>query len=252
MKKLIRKVTANKKAAMRKPIISTKSNNKKAIMAGAGSGITIEFGTISFDSVTDSILEGSSLQGSATGTIDVERIGTYYDGGTVNESLACNIDFDLETEDIDELNDDIDEFGVEDILSGLDYDKKALIGGGWTHSTFDGTFSFECWDTALGGTLTVTLTDSDYVQYLDRVAHGEDIFTEYEVYINDNPQGTVYEDMDDAIKSAEQYIDDEPDVYVVRMDYRESYDGDADLVYDEVVWKNPYAEDDYYDDEDFK
>lgn len=248
MKKLIRKVTANKKAVMRKPIISNKFNNKKAIMAGAGSGITIEFGTISFDSVTDSILEGSSLQGSATGTIDIGRIGTYYDGGTVNESLACNIDFVLEDDDAEALNNDIEEYGVEEILSGLDYDKKALIGGGWTRSTFDGTFSFECWDMSLGGTLTVTLTDSQYVQYLDRVAHGEDIFTEYEVYINDNPQGTMYEDMDDAIKSAEQYIDDEPDVCVVRMDWREFYNGDTDLVYDEVVWTNSYAEEDYYED----
>lgn len=244
----LRKNTRGKKG------ICSNSNKKRrqTVMAGAGSGITIEFDNINFDAVTDSILEDSILQGSATGTIDVERIGTYYDGGTVNESLACNIDFSLETDDVDELNDDIDEFGVEDILSGLDYDKKALIGGDWMRSTFDGTFSFECWDMLLGGTLTVTLTDSDYVQYLDRVAHGEDIFTEYEVYINDNPQGTVYEDMDDAIKFAEQYIDDEYDVCVVRMDYREYYDGDSDLVYNEVVWKNPYAEDDYYDDEDFK
>ena len=238
MKKLIRKVTANKKGCNEKPIISNKSNNKKAIMAGAGSGITIEFGTISFDSVTDSILEGSSLQGSAIGTIDVERIGTYYDGGTVNESLACNIDFDLETEDAEALNSDIDEFGVEDILSCLDYDKKALIGGGWTHSTFDGTFSFECWDTTLGGTLTVTLTDSDYVQYLNRVAHGEDIYTVYEIYINDNPQGNLYEDMDEAIKSADLYADDEDEVCVVRSDYREFYNGDSELIYDEVVWDN--------------
>lgn len=222
---------------MRKPIISTKSNNKKAIMAGAGSGISIEFGTISFGTVTDLTLEGSSLRGSVTGTIDVEYIGTYYDGGTVNESLACDIDFDLETEDADEFN-DIDEFSVGDILSCLDYDRKALIGGGWTHSTFDGTFSFECWDMPLDGTMTVTLTDSDYVQYLNRVAHGEDIYTVYEIYINDNPQGNLYEDMDEAIKSADLYADDEDEVCVVRSDYREFYNGDSELIYDEVVWDN--------------
>lgn len=236
-----------------KKIIYSSSNKKRkqAVMAGAGSGITIEFDTIDFDVVTDSIVDGTTLQGSATGTIDVERIGTYYDGGTVNESLACNIDFVLEADDSEKLNSDIEEYGIEDILSGLDYDRDALIGGGWTHSTFDGTFSFECWDMSLGGILTVTLTDSDYVQYLDRVAHGEDVYSEYEVYINDNPQGTIYGDLDEAIKSAEQYIDDEPDVCVVRTDYRESYNGDTDLVYDEVVWTNPYAEEEYYD-EDFE
>ncbi|MCM1286652.1 MAG: hypothetical protein NC227_10930 [Bacteroides sp.] len=247
------KIIKSSKNAQGKKVIYSSSNKKRnqAVMAGAGSGITIEFDSINFDAVIDSILEGTTLQGSATGTIDIERIGTYYDGGTVNESLACNIDFVLETDDVEALNDDIEEFGVEDIISCLDYDKKALIVGGWTRSTFDGTFSFECWDMSLGGTLTVTLTDSEYVQYLDRVAHGEDIFTEYEVYINDNPQGTIYEDLDEAIKSAEQYIDDETGVYVVRSDYREFYNGDADLVYDEVVWTNLYDEEDYYD-EDFE
>ncbi len=248
------RIIKSSKNAKGKKIIYSSSNKKRkqAVMAGAGSGITIEFDTINFDTVTDSIVDGTTLQGSATGTISIERIGTYYDGGTINESLACNIDFVLEADDAEELTNDIEEYGVEDILSGLDYDKKALIGGGWLRSTFDRTFSFECWDMSLGGTLTVTLTDLEYVQYLDRVAHGEDIYSEYEVYINDNPQGTIYDDMDEAIKSAEQYIDDEPDVCVVRTDWRESYNGDTDLVYDEVVWTNPYLEEDYYDDEDFE
>lgn len=245
MKKLIRKVTANKKATSRNLIVSSKSNNKKAIMAGAGSGISLDIGSIFFNNVQESAFKGGTLTGKAVGSVEIISIGTYYDGGKIERDCPCEIEFNL-TDDTRNLKEDLEEYGIDDILSSLEYDMEATIGGGWLRSTFDGTFSIDCWDYDTVGTFSITITDADFVSYLDKVAHGDDIYTVYEIYINDNPQGNLYEDLDEAIESADLYADDGDEVCVVRSDYREFYNGDSELVHDAVVWDN-FSDEDIYD-----
>lgn len=246
MKKLVRKVTASKKAATRKTIVSNKSNNKKAIMAGAGSGITLDIGSIIFNTVQDTMFKGETLTGKADGIVEIISIGTYYDGGKIEQDCPCEIEFSL-TDDTRNLKDDLEQYGIHDILSTLEYDMEATIGGGWTRSTFDGTFSIDCWDYDTVGTFSITITDTDFVSYLDRVAHGENQYEEYTVYVDDEPFET-YDSEQEATTRANDLcdfdIDDNgellKDIYVERINYIDYYNGDSDIVDTETVWSSSY------------
>lgn len=249
MKKLVRKVAASKNVVSRKLIVSNKSNNKKAIMAGAGSGITLEFNELYIDNILQYDVKDNIVTGKADGSIHMTHIGTYYNGGDIEEDLSCTMEFKLEFESAEELQSEIDEYGIDDVITrfGGSSNYKAYIGGGYTHTTFDGVFDIETYSWDDVGAFNIELIDKDFVNYLDRFAHGDNIYTQYEMYINDEPQGNFYDDLDEAVDSVELYADEEDEVSIVRSDYQELYNGDSVLIYDEVVWDNIPDEEDTYD-----
>lgn len=245
MKILKTKVMANNHVQPKNFVVSSKANNRKAVMAGAGSGITLDVGSISFDTIQDYSFKGNTLVGTAIGTVEVIYIGTYYDGERLEKECPCEIEFTLEDDSLN-LEDSINEYGIEDVLTSLEYDQEAQIGGGWTRSTFDGTFSIDCWDYDTSGSFAITITDAEFVSYMDKAAHGDNVYTDYEVFVDDEPTEDVFDNQSDAIKKAEEYDTGDNEVAVRMAVWREDFNGDADLDYAETVWTNQ-PEDDYYE-----
>ena len=124
-------------------------------------------------------------------------------------------------------------------------------GGGWTHSTWDGTIlSDDEYHYAF-----IQVTDEAVIDYVDRAVQGENNYSTYEVFVDDNSTGYAYDTEEEAIAEAKEYIEsgnyegDIANTYVERQDWFEFYDGDTDLESSEIVWN---AFDEYENDRDIR
>lgn len=220
---------------------------------GAGAGYTITTNDTSLDGdIQIKSFDVVEDNGWLTTTVDcnVPLIGkvkaeSYYDGcDYVNDVhmmvTGIVINF-YKTPEYPEVTEDM----IREVLENtVNYDGEGSYGGGWTHSTFDGTFELTDWHHYSYADdinkVTMTIPDKLVCEYLDRAVTGDNKI--YNVIYN----GEVYDGYsndDDAIQAlkeliaegikiggpesvdfSECYVDWEYDVLVNEM-------GEADVVY---------------------
>lgn len=247
---------ASTKIAKIKRAVKASVGSKKAIMAGAGSGITLELNDLTFTEIPDGgfyeefneyhdFLEPEN--GYCKGTIDIASIGTYYDGG---DPGIGEIPVDIQVvavypDNADEAQEVLG-YSLKDILDSItDMEKRINIGGGWTRSTFTGEFETDAYSYDYTIKLKVKIADEGLAQWLDEFAHGESEELFYDICINGDYQGNYYESMEDAIETAKEYADDpqyaEDEITVVIEHYNTDYNGEISWYFDDngdVVWNS--------------
>ena len=195
-----------------------------------------------------------------TGIVDDLEFESYYYGDKIE---SANVTFDTITISLyieNNVNDDIEfirnfvEDHREEIQKGLigyKFSNSYSYGGGWVHSTYDGTLSDgkelidssdtvyeDDWDYGVTR-ITATLSDNDVISYIDRVVTGDNVTSEYTVYDRDwEPIDSFFEQAD-AIK----YAQENGYARVVREEFIERANGDQDFGDHETVWENDDIED---------
>lgn len=227
-------------------------------MAGAGSGITLVLKDISISQIANNEFYGDfnsyhdflePKNGNCKGTIEIESIGTYYDGGDPGlGDIPVNIVVEGVYPDDEETAKEVFDAGLREVLydSEID-DKKVQIGGGWSRSSFDGTFKVDLYAGSFYSvvSLKVTIPDKDLVRWLDEFAHGETEVIEYVICINADPQGDYYESQEDAIATAEKYAEDpayaDDEITVMMNHYNLDYNGEIQDYFSDdsdIVWNS--------------
>ena len=157
--------------------------NEKALNEGPGAGYTIKGTTIikvdnvkvlsKEDNEYDTTYEVSF---NGRGTADIE-FASYYYGDSLEDVpvVATKAYVDVDTDDIN------NGYTVEQYIESLFYNEELKIdliyGGGWLHSTYDGTVASEEYpaeNTYADIVITdMKITDEDIIQYIDAVVQGE-------------------------------------------------------------------------------
>lgn len=157
--------------------------NEKALNEGPGAGYTIKGTTIikvdnvkvlsKEDNEYDTTYEVSF---NGRGTADIE-FASYYYGDSLEDVpvVATKAYVDVDTDDIN------NGYTVEQYIESLFYNEELKIdliyGGGWSHSTYDGTVASEEYpaeNTYADIVITdMKITDEDIIQYIDTVVQGE-------------------------------------------------------------------------------
>ena len=157
--------------------------NEKALNEGPGAGYTIKGTTIikvdnvkvlsKEDNEYDTTYEVSF---NGRGTADIE-FASYYYGDSLEDVpvVATKAYVDVDTDDIN------NGYTVEQYIESLFYNEELKIdliyGGGWSHSTYDGTVASEEYpaeNTYVDIVITdMKITDEDIIQYIDAVVQGE-------------------------------------------------------------------------------
>ena len=156
--------------------------NEKALNEGPGAGYTIKGTTIikvdnvkvlsKEDNEYDTTYEVSF---NGRGTADIE-FASYYYGDSLEDVpvVATKAYVDVDTDDIN------NGYTVEQYIESLFYNEELKIdliyGGGWSHSTYDGTVASEEYpaeNTYADIVITdMKITDEDIIQYIDAVVQG--------------------------------------------------------------------------------
>ena len=82
-----------------------------------------------------------------------------------------------------------------------DTDFEIGYGGGWSHSTYDGTIDSV---DSEHGDIDLVITDQDIINYIDIAVQGENTYSEYRIMCNDTFDDVVYDDEDEAIEEAKR------------------------------------------------
>lgn len=115
---------------------------------------------------------------------------------------------------------------------------KTVIGGGWSHTTFDGNIEAGEYDIKDGDDVAAVyfdMTDKEDVEYIDKAVTGDTIYDTYEVLDENSEFIEGFDDKDEAIKFAKE---NEEAFKVERVAFVEYRNGDSDPIGDtEVVWE---------------
>ena len=185
-----------------------------------------------------------------TGTGDVKDLDIILDWVTIKVATYEGIEW-LTTDESNELTmDNINLNALLDViidaLSGCSY--KFVYGGGWTHSTYDGTVADDwldldssvyygsnsegdLYDIAAGIRL---VNDSD-IETVDRMVQGYGYETYYEV---ETETGEYYEEWFDNEDEAIKYAKENGCLSVRALYTLEDWEGNTDVDYGETVWEN--------------
>ena len=186
--------------------------NEKALNEGPGAGYTIKGTTIikvdnvkvlsKEDNEYDTTYEVSF---NGRGNADIE-FASYYYGDSLEDVpvVATKAYVDVDTDDIN------NGYTVEQYIESLFYNEELKIdliyGGGWSHSTYDGTVASEEYpaeNTYADIVITdMKITDEDIIQYIDAVVQGE--------FENDD---YFEESLSDDIRKGNLDYDDEIDAH---------------------------------------
>jgi hypothetical protein len=151
----------------------------------------------------------------------------------------------------DESNAEISEGDIADILINVkNYVGKAMYGGGWSHSTFDGTFELRPEGDYADDIDSVLITiDNEYiVDFIDLAVTGDN--KEYSIVLNGEPVDS-FEDQDEAIDQLDAWIRDDisengidsidfSECFVEELYWQENVNGEIDYVdpwYDNIVYR---------------
>ena len=237
---------------------------------GPGAGYTIEWKDYDDITVTDFSVDISGdgwvyIDVVATGLIfDVEANSYYYGTGNIRkapiEISQIIIDEDnlsYYLDDYDEDEPEISEYMfdnelIETIIGDfLRDDNTYNYGGGYSHSTYDGTIANASERKSYGGGITAKITDENIIDYIDRSVSGDTITDEYRL-MSGNYTIETYPTEESARESAEELFNSgEYDSLVCYHDwYRETLDGDLDFVDGEKEFELGGEDDDFYDEDD--
>lgn len=169
---------------------SKRIKHKHPVMAGPSPQLHIS--VFDYDVDKDSYklrkLSDSEFVVTATGTITIESIGTYYTGDSVDETFPCTIEYNYvpyTESSYDDFNDDpvkyiyewIEQDGYEDVLEGTtSLDLYPVITGRNSFSpiNFDGEIPLEISESYhFDGVVTFKLKNQEDIDYLNAVAHYE-------------------------------------------------------------------------------
>lgn len=163
---------------------------------------------------------------------------SYYYGGTLDGVSIKITHLHLESS-VDEVVDrEIDEYDIRDALDGIKI--EALLGGGWSHSTFDGEVTTDdIKDNSYGDFYVVEMDfyipNKTIVSYIDKAVQGDTYSYVYNVLDDDYMSIESFDNEEDAIEFAE---DEESAFYVSKEEIFESPNGEFDFTgEDEVVWQ---------------
>lgn len=191
--------------------------NEKALNEGPGAGYTIKgIATIKVDNVKVLSKEDNEydttyeVSFNGRGTADIE-FASYYYGDSLEDVpvVATKAYVDVDTNELEGI-DSIENY-IQQIIGDYSYTFDTVYGGGWSHSTYDGTVASEEFPAenlyqgfAYGDIRIVDMkiTDEDIIQYIDAVVQGE--------FENDD---YFEESLSDDIRKGNLDYDDEIDAH---------------------------------------
>lgn len=222
---------------------SSKKVESKKLTEGAGAGYTVK-GKINYDSInikSFNIVSDENDVAEVDCDIDAKlddvTFESYYYGDRVEEADVHISHITLDKQYLEPEDEDINETTIRDALDGLTVDP--LIGGGWTHTTFDG--ELDCDENHTDGNSYSTLTvigaqmdivDTNLIDFINKAVQGENIVTEYSVWKDDDMLES-FDNEDSAIEYAKEKGADKVQTSNFRYDFYENWE---DLDDDEVIW----------------
>ena len=224
---------------------------------GPGAGYTIK-GKIENANVINIKIDSNETENGityiVTGDIvaDLEDVSceSYYYGGRI-PLTPIKIEKLIFTEDKgEELETPPTDNDVEELLNSIDI--KTIVGGGWSHSSFDGELSCEDQDIDwlvyttpyTPDLIDIKFTDPKAIDAIDKYATGENFDTEYSVLDENQYEDEYFDDLDDAI----EYAKENSLPYVAETHWGWEYLGDDEynttdrMDSSEIVWKNDELE----------
>ena len=169
----------------------------------------------------------------ATADFEDVRADSYYYGGNIDSTPVSIIRVRVNSDN---------EPTVEEVKEAIEGAKiNVTLGGGWSHSTFDGFIegdlnnspsSIDTYESVLDGIL-FELTDKDAIEYLDRAVQDGYTDTLYAVVV-DGVQEDAFDTEEEAINYIKQYGGDE----VVTIYQTMAFNGDIDVETGDTVWTN--------------
>lgn len=225
---------------------NSKVVESKKLTEGAGAGYTVS-GELQYDPQIKSFNVVSRENDIMEVDCDIDGIleDVYFESYDYGDKVEeANVHISHVTLDVCNLKDDdgndkeLDEYTLRDALDGLKV--SPLIGGGWTHTTFDGDLScdenkIDCnaySDIYVVG-VDMVMTNSDLVEYIDKAVCGENIFTQYTVFNEEEDALETFDELDEAIEWAES----NNGYKVVSSQFKYDFDENVeDLFVDEVEW----------------
>lgn len=234
-------------------------NENKQLNEGPGAGYTIHQEVhvpsvsaeqIKLDQMTKDVKEsGTYFEATGSFTCEIKQTAesiyaqSYGYDGKVKEQ-QCQIyggTYDVySSEDIDSIDEYVRQ-QIQEELSNTVISTETIYGGGWSHSTYDGTLAdtmnaydvktyLSCIDT-----LDISLTDKSKIDFIDSQVSGENIFETY--YVRD--QDGSFDEGFDSEKEAIQYAKDHEYNQVVLVTEYEDEFGNIDFYYDDytIVWE---------------
>ena len=188
----------------------------------------VEYYTIGIECDVDILLNNVSIE-------------SYYYGGLIESSIPAKLNY-ISLGGVDgntKITKDMLDSAINCINSF-----EVSLGGGWTHSTFDGEISTEDivekhyhyneFDSV--GFIELQLTNQEDINYLDRACTGDDKVVSYDLF-EDGELVDSFDDEDAAIEYAKEHCDSD-DVEVIATEYIEDYHGDIEPTgYNDIVWQ---------------
>jgi len=165
---------------------------------------------------------------------DVEAYA-YYDGGNITEFVPVKITY-IKLQPIYDDDVKLDKFTLRDALDNIKFETH--IGGGWSHTLFDGDLSTDDikdnhYTSFYVLEIGMHITDNKMIQYIDDVVTGEVVEEVYSVYSDWENLGD-FETSEEAI----EYAESNPDALSVnKLTTIRRYDGEYDAIDDEVIWE---------------
>ena len=131
-------------------------------------------------------------------TFDKISFYGYYDGATL-EDISANVDvadYEIDFDGYEESEITVER--CEAAIRWASFDYETVYGGGWSHSTYDGTLSDR------EGEPQVCLSDKskELISFIDRAVTGDNIFCDYAVYDEDDELLEYFDDETEAIEWA--------------------------------------------------
>lgn len=225
---------------------NSKVVESKKLTEGAGAGYTVS-GELQYDPQIKSFNVVSRENDIMEVDCDIDGIleDVYFESYDYGDKVEeANVHISHVTLDVCNLKDDdgndkeLDEYTLRDALDGLKV--SPLIGAGWTHTTFDGDLScdenkIDCnaySDIYVTG-VDMVMTNSDLIEYIDKAVCGDNIFTQYTVFSEEEDALETFDELDEAIEWAKA----NNGYKVVSSQFKYDFDENVeDLFVDEVEW----------------
>lgn len=232
-----------------------RSMKERLLKEGPGAGYTITAKGFSDVNITSARVvkadgNGGTIAVDGTCTIDELYAESYYYGtgkmvnipAAITEVYISEYDLGYDANGDDE---DISKMSEEELIvlvkETVEYYRdeiEAVYGGGWMHSTYDGSID------GRDEPIVLQITDQDAINFIDLAVQGENVITEYRVQADGVDADYYYEEEDEAIAKADELaVDPEyigQTITVVRWEDYYDFEGmpfDYSEPYTEVVYE---------------
>lgn len=242
--------------------------NEKMLKEGPGAGYTIRVNGIDNVNITSARLVqtdpdyGWIIEVDGTCTLDKVVADSYYYGTEELFDVEARV-LKLYVEWYNEglgypQPEEMDESELIDLakseLVNLDDEIRYNYGGGWMHSTYNGTIG-EISDSR-DDVVELVITDQEVIDYIDKAVTGDTIYDVY--YVEDERDDIIeaFDDEKDAVAFAKEELasGNYSEVTVEKVVEKYLFGGEPDVDFygdSEVVWQGQYERDEDFDDDEF-